>query len=175
MFSTLGPKFGHFGGRIRILLEKLYIFPIGNVWSSKIWSPNQVFLFFCFFSGVFSSKPTLNSNEIHRKIDKTLLEYRVEFPQMDAPNGWDLVYFFVCFPRTVTPLSRDIEKKMIFRVVYKEVRGLFGFEFGGFFAKIDFKFHRQSTGKSAKRYSNIGSNFPKWRLQTVYWKTGNCL
>ena len=43
------------------------------------------------FSGssfeVFSSKSTLHSIEIDRKIGKTLLEYRVEFPQMEAPNG----------------------------------------------------------------------------------------
>ena len=38
-------------------------------------------------SEVFSSKSTLNSTEIDREIGKTLLEYRVEFPQMDTPNG----------------------------------------------------------------------------------------
>ena len=32
MFSTLGQKIRHFGGQIRILHEKLYIFPIENVW-----------------------------------------------------------------------------------------------------------------------------------------------
>ena len=42
---------------------------------------------------VFSSKSTLTSITIVRNFCKTLLEYRVEFPQMGAPNGWHLKAF----------------------------------------------------------------------------------
>ena len=37
--------------------------------------------------GVWGSKLASNSTNIERKIGKTLLEYSVKNPQMDAPNG----------------------------------------------------------------------------------------
>ena len=41
----------------------------------------------------FSSKLKLTDSKIVRNIGKMLLEYRVEFPQMDTPNGWPLKAF----------------------------------------------------------------------------------
>ena len=86
-FSTLGRKFGHLGGRIRILRKKLYTLTVGNVWRPSGWFIRGFVDFSDFCSEVFSSQSILNSTEVDRKFGKTLLECRVEFPQMEAPNG----------------------------------------------------------------------------------------
>ena len=85
--STLGPKFGHFGARIPNLLEKSSPGVVGNVWKPEIKSKNSFVDFSDFVFEVCSSTVRLNDGSSDRKFDRNLLESRVQFPQMEAPNG----------------------------------------------------------------------------------------
>ena len=83
----MGQKIGHLGTRIRNLREKSSPGVVGNVWKPEIRSKNSFVDFSDFVFEVISSKLKLNDGKIDRKFVRKLLEYRVELPQMETPNG----------------------------------------------------------------------------------------